>query len=222
MKQLIMKYQKTLIKKFELNYLLNIPAVYGKTLEKKWPLIFFLHGAGERGNDIEQVKKHGIAKIAEREPDFPFIAVSPQCPKNEWWLDKLDLLIDLLEEIKKNYRIDKNRIYLTGLSMGGFGSWHLAVEYPDYFAAIVPICGGFLPLLGFPEKLKKLLEVPIWTFHGEKDEVVPIENTKMLVNFLKAEGGDIRFTTYPDAGHDSWTKTYENPELYKWLLSKTK
>lgn len=222
MEQLKMKYQKTVTKKFELNYLLSLPAEYKKLPYKKWPLILFLHGAGERGSDTELLKIHGIPKIVEREPDFPFITVSPQCPENEWWLDKLDSLIDLLEEVQQNYSVDRNRIYLSGISMGGFGSWHLAVEYPDYFAAVAPICGGFMRLLGFPEKLRKLIKLPIWTFHGEKDKVVPIEYTKKLVDYLKAEGGNIKFTIYPEANHDSWTQTYENPELFKWLLSKTR
>jgi predicted peptidase len=115
----------------------------------------------------------------------------------------------------RKYRIDKDRVYLTGLSMGGYGTWALAAAHPEKFAAIAPICGG-----GNPAEAAKLARLPIWVFHGAKDPTVPIERSKEMVEAIKAAGGDAKFTIYPEAGHDSWTETYNNPELYQWLLAQ--
>ncbi len=190
------------------------------TPHQKLPTILFLHGAGERGSDINLVMKHGIPKIALSDPDFPFITISPQCPKNEWWNNKFELLRQITLKIIEDYNGDMNRIYLTGLSMGGYGSWHMAAEYPQMFAAVVPICGGVFPLLGFPDKFMNLTSTPIWAFHGEKDDVVSVDESKKVISFLKKEGGNVKLTTYPDLKHDSWTITYDNPELYTWLLKQ--
>lgn len=192
------------------NYLLFLPDKYNKE-KKDWPLILFLHGSGERGSVIDSVKKHGPPKIVEQVPDFPFIVLSPQCPKEQQWSN--DILIPLLDEIVKKYRVDEKRIYLTGLSMGGFGTWALAIQYPHRFAAIAPICGG-----GDTSKVCVLKNVPTWVFHGAKDQTVPISRSQEMVDALKKCGGKVRFTVYPDAGHDAWTKTYGNPEFYKWFL----
>jgi predicted peptidase len=199
-----------------LNYLLFLPKDYGADPQKKWPLILFLHGLGETGNDLEMVKKHGIPKIVEQQPDFPFITVSPQCPYRFCWPREADTLSALLDEVAATYAVDANRIYLTGLSMGGYGTWYLATEYPERFAAVVPIAGG-----GDPDKVCAQREVPVWAFHGAKDVVVPPEESEKMVNALKACDGDVQFTLYPDAYHDSWTQTYENSELYQWLLKHT-
>lgn len=200
-----------------LNYLLFLPTDY-KEGGKKWPLILFLHGAGERGNDLELVKKHGIPKIAEQRSDFPFVAISPQCPARFWWGDYAEVLDALLEETLAKYAVDPDRVYLTGLSMGGYGTWHMAVTYPHRFAAIAPICGGGVWYLGFPERVHVLKEIPVWVFHGAKDQTVPLEESAKLVRELEACGGNVRFTVYPEAAHDSWTETYNNPELYEWFL----
>ncbi len=192
-------------------YLLFLPKNYGHG-RKKWPLILFLHGAGERGTDINLVKVHGIPRIVESQPDFPFIAVSPQCPLDEWW--SVSMLDALLDEIVDQYRVDEDHIYVTGLSMGGYGTWNLALAYPERFAAIAPICGG-----GKPALASKIRHLPIWVFHGGKDDVVPLAESQAMVDALKSYGSDVKLTVYPDAGHDSWTETYNNPELYKWLLS---
>jgi predicted peptidase len=196
------------------SYHLFLPQGYD-TAKSQWPLIFFLHGAGERGDNLELVKKHGPPNLVQTNPDFPFIVVSPQCPSGQWW-NTTDL-ITLLDEIINTYRVDPNRVYLTGLSMGGYGSWQLGTEHPERFAAIAPICGGGLYL----RVKRELNDVPIWVFHGAKDSVVPIEESQRLVNALKEAGADVRFTVYPDAGHDSWTETYNNPHLYQWFLSHT-
>jgi len=202
-----------------LNYLLYVPRDYHKKPDFRWPLLLFLHGIGERGDDLELVKKHGIPKIAE-ERDFPFVAISPQCPLHSMWTMELDTLHALITEATQIYNIDRSRIYLTGLSMGGFGAWHLAEAYPELFAAVVPICGGAVPMIGFPERIKVLKDTPVWVFHGAKDDAVPLKNSEDLVDVLRKHNGNVRFTVYPDAGHDSWTETYDNPELYKWLLKQ--
>lgn len=192
-------------------YLLFLPQGYDADA-RRWPLILFLHGAGQRGDDLELVKEHGVAKIAEQRPDLPFIVVSPQCPAEGWWSS--EVLAALLDEIEKKYRVDPKRIYLTGLSMGGFGTWQLAADQPHRFAAIVPICGRGNPLL-----THRIAHLPIWVFHGAKDRVVPLSNSRDMVRSLRKHGAKPRFTIYRDAAHDSWTRTYENPRLYEWLLS---
>jgi predicted peptidase len=195
------------------NYLLYLPADYGKS-DKKWPLIMFLHGAGERGKNVEVVKKHGPPKMIAQGKSFDFIIVSPQCPNDLWWPEQTEVLMALLDEIETKYRVDTDRVYLTGLSMGGFGTWTLAAKYPNRFAAIAPICGGSERISG--SRLKK---VPVWAFHGAKDPTVPLIRSQEMVDAVKKAGGDAKLTIYPEAEHDSWTETYNNPELYQWFLS---
>ncbi len=207
-----------IVRDIRLPYLLFLPNGYEANSEQTWPLILFLHGAGERGDDLNLVKIHGIAKVVEQREDCPFIVVSPQCPKDSWWSDHIEALDALLNEITATYAVDIDRTYLTGLSMGGYGAWHLATLYPERFAAVVPICGGGPWFLGFPDRVCALKDVPVWAFHGAKDDTIPLRESELMVTTLKACGGNVRFTVYPDAGHDSWTQTYDNPELYEWLL----
>lgn len=199
----------------ELNYLIYLPGDYDSSEEAKWPLILFLHGAGERGNNLELVKRHGPPKLVEDGKEFRFIIVSPQCPAGQWW--SADLLNRLLDKITSEYRIDKDRIYLTGLSMGGFGTWDLVSEYPEWFAAIAPICGG-----SHPELAWNMRHIPAWVFHGAKDEVVPVGLSEIMVKALKKYNPEVMLTIYPEAQHDSWTETYNNPELYEWFLKHKK
>ena len=203
---------------FQMEYLLFLPESYTQSTNQKFPLILFLHGAGERGRDLDSVKRHGIPKIVETNPDFPFIAVSPQCPEDSWWTSELHTINGLIEEVVEKYQVDASRIYLTGLSMGGFGTWSLASMYPERFAAIAPVCGGG----EVRQILRSLVEMPIWTFHGQKDDVIPFSRSEEIVTALKKHGSSIKFTIYPEAGHDSWTKTYDNPELYKWFLKHSR
>ena len=163
------------------------------------------------------MKKHGPPKIVEKQRDFPFIVVSPQCLAGDWWTEKNEVLINLLDDIVARYDVDTERIYLTGLSMGGYGTWALAYEYPKRFAAIVPICGG-----GKRFMAHKLKDIPIWAFHGAKDNVVPLKESEEMVNAVKKQGGDAKLTVYPNAHHDSWTVTYNNQELYDWFLKHRK
>lgn len=199
----------------KLNYLLYLPKDYNE--DKAWPLMVFLHGAGERGNNLEQVKLHGPPKLIAEGQDFEFIIVSPQCPADKWWVGMDSHIIALVDEMMEKYKVDANRVYLTGLSMGGYGTWNVAGNDPERFAAIVPICGGSKSLLA-----ARLKNVPIWAFHGEKDNVVPMSESVQMVDAVNAAGGQAKLTLYPEAGHDSWTQTYANPELYTWLLSHSK
>jgi predicted peptidase len=194
-----------------LDYLLYLPADY--ETKKDWPLVVFLHGAGERGDDLNLVKKHGPPKLIEQGKAFPFIVVSPQCAKNNWWHWQLRELSALIDDVVAKYKVDKDRIYLTGISMGGFGTWALASYDPDRFAAIVPICGG-----GELLAAARLRQMPIWAFHGAKDPIVPLRRSEELINALQKNNPQAKLTVYPDAMHDSWTATYDNPDVYAWLL----
>lgn len=196
-----------------LNYLLFLPRDYPGDPQREWPLIYFLHGAGERGDDPKLLKRHGIPRIVEERPDFPFITLSPQCPSGLWWLEFLDGLWALLQQVIAECEVEFTRVYLTGMSMGGYGTWHLATAHPEHFAAIAPICGG-----GNPLRVCALRDVPVWAFHGAQDPVVPLSESEKMVNALRECGGDVRLTVYPELAHDSWTMTYANPELYEWFL----
>jgi predicted peptidase len=200
----------------DLDYLLYLPPTYADA-DDPWPLMLFLHGAGERGDDVRLVAKHGPPKlVAEGTTDLPFVIVSPQCPTNGWWAGapQLNALEALLDHVGKQYRIDEDRIYVTGLSMGGFGTWGLAAAWPERFAALAPICGG-----GDPATVERFAHVPTWVFHGARDRVVGLEASAKMVAAMRAAGADVQFTVYPEAGHDSWTETYANPRLYRWFLS---
>ncbi len=217
--QQVLKIEKLVQAEIKIKYthLLFLPSNQSKAIDGKLPMIVFLHGAGERGTDIELVKTHGPPKMVEQDKNFPFIVLSPQCPKGERWNAlQLNLLID---QIIDNYPVDTNRIYLTGLSMGGFGTWDTAIEYPKKFAAIAPICGGSI-IHAF--QVDKVKHIPTWVFHGALDEVVPISNSSKIVRAAKKLDANIKFTVYAEAGHDSWTATYNNPDLYKWFLSHSK
>ena len=197
-----------------LKYLLYLPGDYDKS-PQRWPLVLFLHGAGERGQRLDLVKKHGPPKLVDRGRQFPFILVSPQCPAASWWTKETAALLALLNEVASRYRVDPNRVYVTGLSMGGMGTWALAAADPNRFAAIVPICGG-----GEPKTAGRIKRLPVWAFHGAKDRTVPLKATRDMIDALEKAGAKPRLTVYPEAGHDSWTATYSNEELYTWLLSQ--
>jgi len=203
-------------KRGRLSYLLHLPRRYAR--RKRWPMILFLHGSEERGDDLELLKRHGVPRLVDADPSFPFVVVSPQCPMGGRWHLYLGTLEALLDDVLARLAVDRRRIYLTGLSMGGYGTWHLAARFPDRFAAIAPICGGGLGSLGFPEKARALRGVPVWAFHGAHDTSVPVEESQRLVDMLEQAGGDVRLTIYEDAGHDSWTRTYADPRLYQWFL----
>jgi predicted peptidase len=207
------KFTKEVICTIEVPYLLYLPKDYEES-SNKFPLLIFLHGSGERGTDLDKVKFHGPPKLISEGKEFPFIIVSPQCPEGRWW--QISELNFLLDELIAELKIDVNRIYLTGLSMGGYGTWAWAEYAPDRFAAIAPVCGG-----GNPLTISKIGKMPVWAFHGAKDLVVPVAESERLINKLKIVNPDVKFTIYPEAGHDAWTETYNNPELYEWFLNQS-
>jgi predicted peptidase len=214
------QFTKQITRTVTLNYLLYVPRAAATQPDKKWPLILFLHGAGERGSDVWLVAKHGPPKIVREQPDFPFIVVSPQCPAGRVWDN--DEVLALLDEVLATQPVDPTRVYLTGLSMGGYGTWSLGLAHPERFAAIVPICGGGDPLkamLADPNKAEALRSLAVWAFHGAKDPVVKLSESERMVEALRRVGvREVELTVYPEAQHDSWTETYANPKLYEWLL----
>ena len=194
-----------------LRYLLALPEGYGAS-DEAWPLVLFLHGSGERGDSLALVAAHGPPRLVREGQRFPFVLVSPQAAEGAWW--DAQTLGALLDDLQARYRIDPDRVYVTGLSMGGFGTWDLLETFPDRFAAAVPVCGG-----GTPGRICAARSVPVWAFHGALDPVVPLLRSQEMTERLEACGGDVRLTVYPDAGHDSWTATYADPTVYEWLLS---
>ncbi|MFH2029834.1 MAG: prolyl oligopeptidase family serine peptidase [Bacteroidota bacterium] len=205
---------------------------------KIYPLVLTLHGAGERGDDNEsQIKYHKLATIwAEPfvQADNPCFVVSPQCPKNNKWVDinwgsptvdqdtvplsnELETVMKLLDEIIKNYPIDKNRIYITGLSMGGFGTWDLITRFPNIFAAAIPMSGS-----GNPKKVESIKQIPIWVFHGTLDKAVPVDGSRIMVDALRKANGNVIYTEYKDKGYPVWTESYSNPLLIDWLFAQRK
>ena len=188
----------------------------GEKPQAGWPLLVFLHGAGERGSDLELVKKHGPPRLAGNSTELEsFLMIAPQCPSDRWW-DTVAVK-DLIDQTMASQPVDPKRIYITGISMGGFATWNLLKEHPGLMAAAVPICGA-----GDPVTVSRFKSVPIWAFHGDKDEAVPVQRSIDMVEALKKVDGNIRFTLYEGVTHDSWTRTYANPELYKWLLEQKK
>lgn len=235
------RFERTLNKTVGYEYLLALPTGYEAGPEKRWPLLVFLHGAGERGSDLWMIAKHGPPKLlrpeasaaADETPDDRarreaatraltenFIVVSPQCPAEGNWND--DAVGALIDEITAKLRVDSRRVYLAGLSMGGFGTWSMGMKFPHRFAAIVPICGGGSivdALLIAKDRKPALLRLGVWAFHGALDPTVPLAQSEAMVAALKKVGAtDVQLTIYPAAKHDSWTETFNNPDLYAWLL----
>ncbi len=202
----------------DVGYLLYLPRGYETEADKKWPLVLFLHGRGESNGPLSLVAKWGPPKFAERGDDLPFILVSPQCPRDGRWSDdtRQRQLAALLDAVTTELRVDEDRIYLTGLSMGGYGSWSLAANHPDRFAAVAPICGG-----GDPSSAEELKSLPIWVFHGDQDGAVPFRKSVEMVEAIKKAGGEkVRFTSLEHVGHNCWSSAYALPELYSWMLSQ--
>ena len=196
------------------NYLLYLPDDYEQ--KQSHPLMLFLHGAGERGdNQLDRVKIHGPAKLISQGKKFPCVVVSPQCPSNRWW-DAAELSA-LLDHIEANYKIDSKRIYVTGLSMGGYGTWALALREPNRFAAIAPICGGGNEIsINYVDKIT----APIWAFHGAKDTVIPLSKLEAMQKAHEAAGVEMKVTVYPEVGHDAWNNAYDDQQLYEWMFAQ--
>lgn len=225
-----------------LRYRLQYPLHYDA--HKKYPLLLFLHGAGERGSDNEAQLKHGgklLADSSVREK-YPAFVIAPQCPANDWWSrirrdtsvrdslggfmylsgepagKALSLVSGLLDSLASSGSVNKQRIYVGGLSMGGMGTYEILWRKPHFFAAAFPICGG-----GDPEKVKVYAKgFPVWIFHGDKDPVVPPANSRRMVNALKAAGARVKYTEYPGVLHNSWDNAFAEPELFSWLFAQKK
>lgn len=202
----------------DLGYLLYKPEGYKKST-KKYPLIVFLHGAGERGTDLQKVKVNGPFQYLKAGNKIEAVMLAPQCPAETYW--QPDEVAALVKKVIKEENIDSSRVYLTGLSMGGYGVWATGGKYPELFAAMAPVCGAiYRPIYRNAQHLK---DMPIWVFHGAMDNVVLPENSNNMVRALQEAGNNtVKYTVYPFANHNSWTKTYNNPDLYNWLLSQKK
>lgn len=202
-----------------ISYLLYLPKGYSSGTTK-WPVMLFLHGRGESDGPLSIVKKWGPPRLIEHGVEFPYVVVSPQCPRSpESWPkpSQQELLVALLDHIVKTCKIDEDRIYLTGLSMGGYGSWRLAADHPERFAAVIPVCGA-----GNPADADKLRNLPIWAWHGTDDSAVPFQKSVEMVEAIKKAGGtSIRFTSLEGVGHNSWEAAYATPDLYQWLEKQT-
>ncbi len=217
----------------ELKYRLMIPKDYALTGTETYPLVLFLHGAGERGDDNIKQLVHGTREFAkdENRQKYPCFVAVPQCPDGKKWVEvawtldahkqpdeesvSLELTRGMLTSLQKMFRIDPKRIYLTGLSMGGFGTWDLITRTPDVFAAAAPICAGADEALA-----DRVTKLPIWAFHGDKDGAVKVERSRRMIAAIEKAGGKPRYTEYPGVGHDSWTQTYANPEFMAWLFAQ--
>jgi predicted peptidase len=201
----------------EAKYVLFVPHDYKGT--KAYPLILFLHGSGESGDDGKKQVKVGLGPAVQKdEKTFPFFVIFPQSQERNWNADADDAqrAMRILELVQKEYKIDPKRVCLTGLSMGGSGTWSLAVKYPDKWAAIVPICGGG----GYRRQAAKIKQIPCWCFHGDADKAVKVDHSRNMIKALKAAGGEPKYDEYPDVPHNCWDRAYGSPELYKWLLKQ--
>jgi len=196
-----------------LRYHVRVPEGADKDKVTLRPAILFLHGSGGREVNFETIARIGPAPMLAKQTELPFILISPQCPEGEAW--SVPKLNDLIDEVFAKYPIDPGRFYLTGYSMGGMGTWDLALEMPERFAAVVPICGR-----GDPRDVARLKDTPVWVFHGGRDPSVPVHRSIAMVDAVREIGGRVEFTVYPEVGHNSWTRTYANEDLYKWLLQQ--
>jgi predicted peptidase len=199
-----------------LDCLVYLPPEYRGGADEKWPLVLFLHSSRERGEDIERLKERGIPHVAAELPRFPFVAVSPLCPSGSEWVDLVETLEGVLDEIIAELAVDSRCVLLTGVGMGAFGAWKLAAEHPDRFTSLVPIGGG-----GDPSWARRLARMPTWAFHGATDDVVPPERTVDMVRALEAQKAPVRLTIIPGEGHDVWARAYEDPEVYRWFLRQS-
>ncbi len=214
-KSLLIDAEQETVTKEKLSYYLYYPQGYESNLEKEFPLLLFLHGGGESGDSLQSIKRNGPPKLIVEGKQFPFLILAPQNPyKRKWW--NVRAVNQLLDSIVLNNRVDRRRIYLTGLSRGGGAAWEMAVQYPEKFAAMAVVCGMTpVPYAAWIDK-----KMPIWVFHGEEDKSIPISESEDMVNALKKMGYDVRFTRYPGVGHNSWIQAYNTDELYDWFMEQ--
>jgi len=220
----------------QVRYQVYVPPEY--TSARPWPAVVYLHGSGERGSDNAAQLREGLAPAIRAHAQwFPLVAVFPQAPEGGRWRDETESdVVRILDAVEAEWKIDTGRIYLVGMSMGGYGVWQLAMDHPDRFAAIVPVCAGVLPPPHEPELLgvkvpdpaadpyaqiaRAVAALPIWMFHGAEDPVVPIGEARRMAAELAARGARLRYTEYPFVGHDAWDPTFNSPDLWSWLLEQ--
>jgi predicted peptidase len=198
-----------------LHHWLYLPPDYAEHPDKRWPLIVFLHGSGERGRELGKVRAHGLPKLIEAGQDFPAIVVSPQCEDGDEW--DPHLLHAMLGTLRTQWRVDPQRVTATGLSMGGGGCWSWAMSYPQDLAGIAPVCG-----YGSEVRIERMRAVPVRAYHGATDTVVPLPVHQALVSGLREAGGQADITVYPGVGHDAWNPAYADPALVAWLLARSR
>src|SRR5579862_6156798 len=205
----------------EIDYLRYLPPGYGKDTTKRWPLLVYLHGAGETGHDLNLLKARGLPGLIASGRNFPFIVVSPQIDSVFGWKWELDDLYHFVLDMGKKFRVDQNQIWLSGISMGGFAVWSFAISHPELFAAIVPISAG-----GDSSRAWRLKYMPVWCFHRESDAGVPLSGDLHMMEALKKYNPNNRITIYPGSyhgsDHDAWTEAYSTDSLYTWLLAQKK
>lgn len=200
------------------NYLVYLPKDYSKQT-KNYPLVIYLHGGSQKGNDLNKLKEYGLPYLVDQGKDFDFIIVSPQCPNNKYWSSE-DWFEPLYAKILAEYRIDIDKVYLTGISMGGYGTYIVAMDYPDKFAAIVPLCGGCND--SDTTRICNLKNIPIWAFHGTADDKIPISETERIVNTLEKYSRKIKFTKLKGEGHGIQFLYEKFPQIYKWMLKQSR
>ena len=200
-----------------LRYYLYYPEDYNQDEGAQFPLLLFLHGGGESGQDLEALKTNGPPKLLAEGKQFPFLVLAPQHPyPKKWW--NIRAVMDLLETVLSENRIDRDRIYLTGLSRGGSAAWELAVQYPDTFAAMMVVCG--MTPVPYAHWINK--DMPIWVFHGALDKVIPIDHSEKMVAKLREMGYPVRFTRFEDVAHNAWERAYATEEVYSWFMTHSK
>jgi antitoxin component YwqK of YwqJK toxin-antitoxin module len=198
-------------------YLSNLPKHYAADAGRKWPLVIYLHGGSDRGTDLKKLYSSGIPDQVYRGREFPFIMLAPQCPEHLRWSTD-DWFENFYKEVTTRYRIDTDRIYLTGPSLGGSGTWYIAARYPKTFAAIAPM-SGFTSHLDYIDKnIDKLIDMPVWAFHGKMDTVVPFEETERIIKRLEARNRNLKFSAEPDMGHSIHWQVYPGQQIYEWFL----
>ena len=194
-------------------YLEYLPKEYGKG--EKMPLVIFLHGAGERGDDLELVARHGWLKHVRNGQEYPFVILAPQCPQNDYWGCYIESLNAFLDTALKEYDVDPKRVYLTGLSMGGTGTWLWSLANPERFAAVLPVCGS-----GVCWYAGKLVNKPVWAMHGDADTTVDWGESVRMTEAIRKRGGNPKLTLYPRVGHNAWDYAYSDPEVIEWMLAQ--
>ena len=208
------KHQWKSANHYNFNYVTYLPSDFDR--DKKYPLVFFLHGAGERGNNLDLAMRHGYMKhVREEGKEYPFIFVAPQCPNEKYWGCYTESLLSFLDDICNTFPIDMNRIYLTGLSMGGTGAWMLAMAAPEKFAALVPVCGSGIYWYG-----EVLTNLPIYIYHGDCDEIVPISNSIEMLTSINKRGGNAKIKILHGVKHNAWDMAYSDDHLLEWLLNQ--